>query len=134
MVGWANYTLGLADLSDDGLADGSPEARSAAGTRFAEALRIFDEAEDVTGYALVLDAFAILAVRDGDRRRGARLTGVVDRIERTSGTGLNLWNRTVIGFDPRELLDDPSLAAEIAAGEAMTIAEAVAYALGSAET
>ena len=134
MVGWANYTLGLADLSDDGLAGGSPDARIDAGKRFAEALRIFDEAEDVTGYALVLDAIAILAVRDGDRRRGARLTGVVDRIERTSGTGLNLWNRTVIGFDPRELLDDPSLAAEIAAGEAMTIAEAVAYALGSGET
>ena len=131
MVGWATYTLGLASLTDDHLAGGDPDARDDARARFGEALRIFDEAEDVTGYALVLDAIAILAVRDGDRRRGARLTGVVDRIERTSGTGLNLWQRSVLGFDSQELHEDPSLAADIAAGEAMTIADAVAFALES---
>jgi len=133
MVSCANYTPGLASLTDDHLTGGDPDARDDARSRFAEALRIFDEAEDVTGYALVLDAFAILATRDGDRARGSRLIGVVDRIERNSGTGLNLWNHSVIGFDPQELHDDPSLAADIAAGEAMTIADAVAFALGSRE-
>ena len=133
MVGWATYTVGLASLTDDHVAGGDPAAREEARARFAEALRIFDEAEDVTGYALVLDAIAILAVRDGDRRSGARLTGVVDRLERTSGTGLNLWQRSVLGFDPQELHDDPSLAADVVAGEAMTIAEAVAYALAPSE-
>ena len=129
MVGWATYTLGLVGLTEDHLSGGRPDARAEARQRFDAALRIFDEAEDLTGYALVLDAFAVLAARDGDRRRAARLTGAVGLLERASGTGLSLWNRAVVAFDPQELRDDPSLAADIAAGEAMTTAEAVAYAL-----
>jgi tetratricopeptide (TPR) repeat protein len=129
MVGWSSYTLGLAALTEDHLAGGIPAARAEARERFTNALGIFDEAEDLTGYALVLDTFAVLALRDGDRRRAARLSGAAGVLERTSGTGLNTWNRTILGFDRQELRDDPSLAGDIAAGEAMTTAEAVAYAL-----
>jgi hypothetical protein len=35
----------------------------------------------------------------------------------------------VLQFDPAELRDDPALSADVAAGEAMTTDEAVAYAL-----
>jgi predicted ATPase/class 3 adenylate cyclase len=129
MVGWSSYTLGLAAITTDHIEGGVPEARAEAGRLLADALRIFDDAEDLSGYALVLDTLAVLAVRDGDRERGARLAGAVGMLERASGTGLNVWNRKLVGYDPQELRNDPSLADAIAAGEAMTTAEAVAYAL-----
>ncbi|HYI67737.1 MAG TPA: hypothetical protein VEW95_12520, partial [Candidatus Limnocylindrales bacterium] len=51
------------------------------------------------------------------------------KLERQSGTGLNLWNRSVLGFDPdQEIRADPDLADAWAVGEAMTSDEAVAYA------
>ena len=129
MVGWASYTIGLADLTDDQLAGGSRTARDDARRRFEKAMRTFREAGDVSGYTLVLDAMAVLAIRDGDRQRAARLTGVVGRLEQTSGTALNPWNRGVLEFDPEELRADPALADDIALGAAMSVEDAVAYAL-----
>jgi hypothetical protein len=129
MVGWSSYTLGLAALSDDQVSGGSLTAKAEARARFARALRIFAEAQDVTAYALVLDAFAILAVRDGDRDRAARLSGAVGRLERVTGTGLNMWNRSLLNFDPQDLRRDDGLADALAAGEALSDAEAVEYAL-----
>jgi predicted ATPase/class 3 adenylate cyclase len=127
-LGWACYTLGLAALAE--LDRGPrPDQVEEARMRLTEALRIFDEAQDVTGYALVLDAFAVLAAHLGDRARAARLSAVVDMLERTSGTGLNLWNRAVLEFDPAVLRADPTLAEAWAEGEALSPSEAVAYAL-----
>ena len=129
MVGWASYTAGLATLSLDDEGGATPTVRAEARERFVRALRIFTDAEDLTGYALVLDVIAVLALRDGNRDRAARLSGAVAALERTSGTGLNLWNRSVLGFDPGALANDPELAAAYASGELMSPAEAVAYAL-----
>ena len=130
MVGWASYTVGLADLTvDQDTQGGSANAREEAGARFAAALQTFREAGDVTGYTLVLDAMAVLAVRDGDRRRAARLTGAVRRLEQSSGTALNPWNRGVLEFDPKDLRSDPELAHDLALGAALSVEEAVAYAL-----
>jgi predicted ATPase/class 3 adenylate cyclase len=130
MLGWANYTLGLGGLSEDhASAGGKPEAVAEARARLAEALAIFAEAEDVSGYTLVIDAIALVALRQGDRERAAKLSAAVATLERTSGTGLNLWNREVLGFDPDELERDPALAEAWASGEALSAAEAVAYAL-----
>ncbi len=131
MVGWASYTVGLADLTtDQETAGGSASAREEAGGRFSAALQTFREAGDLTGYALVLDAMAVLALRTGDRRRAARLTAVVGRLEESSGTGLNPWNRGVLEFDPENLRADPALADDLAIGAAMSVEDAVAYALG----
>jgi predicted ATPase/class 3 adenylate cyclase len=131
MAGWSAYTVGLAELTLDQETDGgSLEARDRARHRFGQAMRTFREAGDVSGYTLVLDAFAVLAVRDGDRARAARLTGVVGRLEQSSGTALNPWNRGVLDFDPEALRTDPSLADELAIGSGMSVPEAVAYALG----
>ena len=85
------------------------------------------------GYTLVIDAVALLALRNGDRDRAARLSAAVASLERTSGTGLNQWNREVLGFFPAELKADPALADSWAAGEAMTADEAVAYALAAGD-
>jgi predicted ATPase/class 3 adenylate cyclase len=132
MVGWATYTVGLAALSEDLVAGGNPVAREEATRRFVDALRTFEQADDVTGYTLVLDAMAAVALRAGDRERAATLTGAVSTLEHTSGTALNMWNREALSFEPDALRADPALAGAIAAGEAMSTEEAVAYALGVA--
>ena len=129
MVGWVEYTLGLAALSEDAVKRGTPEHLVEARRGLLRALEIFAEAQDVSGYTLVLDAVALLALRNGDRDRAARLSAAVAKLERTSGTGLNQWNRDVLVFFPGELKADPALADAWAAGEAMTADEAVAYAL-----
>jgi hypothetical protein len=71
----------------------------------------------------------VLAFDVGDRERSARLAAAVHQLERTSGTGLNNWNRGVLGFDPEVLRADPALTEAWAAGAALTQEEAVAYAL-----
>jgi hypothetical protein len=93
-------------------------------------MRTFREAGDLSGYTLVLDAMAVVAFRDGDLKRAARLTGFVGQLEKSSGTALNPWNRGVLEFDPEELRADPELVEELAAGAAMSVEEALAYALG----
>ena len=132
MVGWATYTLALAELNDFYLRR-DPATLPAAMTRLREALAIFSDAQDISGYTLVLDCMALLAFYEGDLNRSARLSGAVAMFERTSGTGLNLFNREVLGFHPDALRDDPSLVGAWAEGEAMTAAEAVAYALEGAQ-
>jgi len=128
--GWASYTLGLGLLTRyDRI--GEPGDLELATQRFGESLRVFDEAQDVTGYSLVLDALAMVALRAGDRQRAARLSGAVSSLEQLSGTGLNLWNREVLDFDPESLRADPALADAWAEGAAMTTDEAVAYARSS---
>jgi predicted ATPase/class 3 adenylate cyclase len=129
MTGWASYTLGLVALSDDQAAGGSAERRSEAGERFKHAARIFRDAHDVTGYTLVLDGLAVVANRDGDRDRAARLLGAVAALERSSGTGLAPWNRGVLEFDAEALLADPSLDAAYRWGQGLDAEQAVAYAL-----
>jgi predicted ATPase len=129
MVGWASYTAGLAALVQARLGNGEADAAEA-GRLLEQALRVFREAGDVTGYALVLDAMAVLSLHRGDRQRAARLTGAVWTLEKRSGTGLNPWNRGVLEFDPLELQNDPALADELAAGSALEPEAAVAFALG----
>jgi tetratricopeptide (TPR) repeat protein len=128
-LGWATYTLGLGALAEIYRDGPLPAYVEEVRARLNEALRIFAEAQDVTGYALVLDAYAALAFQVGDLQRSARLSGAVDVLERSTGTGLNRWNRDVVGFDPEPLRNDPQQAWAWAAGEALTAEEAVAYAL-----
>lgn len=127
-AGWASYTLALASLGTPG-AFGDADAVREAGRLLAGALRTFAESGDVAAYTLIIDALAILALREGRRERAARLSGAVASLERLTGAGLNAFNRNVLGFDPSELRSDPGLAGEWEAGTAMSAAEAAAYAL-----
>jgi predicted ATPase/class 3 adenylate cyclase len=124
MAGWTLYTVALIHL----IKAKPAEARA----RLDEALRIFADAADVTGYVLVLDGFAALADREGDRERAARLSGAVEALEASSGTGLNASNRKLIGFDPEPLRTDPATAEAWAAGAQMQVPELIAYALAPA--
>jgi predicted ATPase/class 3 adenylate cyclase len=127
MLGWSLYDLGLLAVYEHE----TDEARET----LSEALRIFSDSADVSGFTLVLDAFAALASDVGDLQRAALLSGAVATLERQSGTGLNPSNRTIVGFDPAPLRTNPETAAAWASGERMSAEEAVAYALseGAAE-
>ena len=122
MTAWTRYTLAMTDVR-------LGELETARG-RLLDVLRIFHEAGDVSGYVLVLDALAIIALRAGDRERAARISGAVSVLERRTGTGLNPPNRLILEFDTDALRMDPALAAPWAEGEAMSPDEAIAYALG----
>ena len=121
MLGWSLYDLGLLAVFEHE----SQPARE----RLSEALRIFSDSADISGFTLVLDAFAALAAEEGDPQRAATLSGAVATLERQSGTGLNPSNRIIVGFDPAPLRTSPDTSAAWAAGERMSGEEAVAYAL-----
>ena len=131
MVAWSAYTLALVPINDFHRTQ-DPVLLAEARQWLSQALRIFADAEDVSGYTLVLDAFAADAYWDGDRERAARISGTVSALERITGTGLNLPNRSVFAWDPAPLRADPTLADAWAEGERMALADAVAYALEGA--
>jgi tetratricopeptide (TPR) repeat protein len=122
MTAWTRYTLALTDARLGDLETSRHRLRAVLG--------VFQEAGDVSGYVLVLDALAFIALQSGDRERAARISGAVSGLERRTGTGLNPPNRTVMGFDPDALRTDPALAGPWAEGEAMSPDEVIAYALG----
>ncbi len=128
MVGWASFTMALAEMSDF-LASGDRSTLPEARHWLRQSLDTFTDAQDVSGYTLVVDGLAHVAFYEGDLHRAARLSGAVATLERTSGTGLTLFNREVLGFNPEDLRTDPSYAGDWAAGAELTADEAVAYAL-----
>ncbi len=124
MTGWSTYTVGMAEMLLG--------QRAEAGRRLHDALAVFGQSADVSGYTLVLDSLSALALFEGDRQRAARIAGGVATLERTTGTGLNASNRGFSGFDPAPLKSDPDTAEAFAAGERMEVDAIVAYALGTA--
>jgi predicted ATPase/class 3 adenylate cyclase len=121
MVGWTLYTLAMLRLQMRRLEGVSAPLR--------ESLGLFHEAQDVSGYVLVLDGLAAEAYLVGDLERSSRLAGAVIALQQTSGTGLTVANRELIGFDHEPLLTDPSLAGFLDEGGRMSVDEAVAYGL-----
>ena len=129
MAAWATFTIALSELLlEQDPATDEPERRARARASLREALETFAEAQDVSGYTLVMDTLSIVAQRDGNDELAARLAGAVKTLERTTGTGLNLWNRGVLpqGVDYE---NDQAWADEFAAGAELSIEEAVALAL-----
>ncbi len=121
MTGWATFTVGVSEFLRDNL----DEAR----TRLIAALRLFQEAIDVSGYTLVLDSLAGLTLRQGDPISAATIAGAVATLERTTGTGLNRTNRTFFDWDPAPLLAEPANAEAFARGAAMDTRTAIEFAL-----
>ena len=121
MTAWTRYTTAMHDIRAGDL--------EGARDRLRDVLRVFHEAGDVSGYVLVLDGLAFIALQAGDPERAARISGAVNVLERRTGTGLNPPNRAVLGFDPDTLRADPALAGPWAEGEAMNPDEVIAYAL-----
>jgi predicted ATPase/class 3 adenylate cyclase len=117
MIGWCRYTIGLYSLMKGDLDE--------AASSLAECLDIFSEAQDVTGYVLVVDGIASLAWQRGDHHAAARLAGGVAELERRSGTGLAAPNRNNAGWDPSIVRDDPATAGSWQAGAELSADETV---------
>ncbi len=119
-LGWGLFTRAVLALQ-------LQDTLTARSTAF-EALNIFNAADDVTGKVLGLDCIAELARRDGDNLRGARLAGASEAHEVTTGAGLG----TIVGNREGWRSAVATTGAEAAAraeGQAMSLDDAVAYAL-----
>ena len=123
MTGWCLYMIGLYNLTLD---------RAAMRAALEEALPLFTEIEDKSGYALIFDAFAALYWTEGDVPRAVRLAGYASATEASTGTGLAKVNREFAGFYPENLTSDPELAAAFAEGHRMSVGQATDLALGRA--
>ena len=122
MTGWTLYMRALIRMSTD---------LASAREDLTEAYRIFRASDDVTGYALVFDAFAAVAHNSGDDATAARLAGFATATEHLAGSGLGAANRDLARFDPDQLrTDSPEFAAEFAIGQRMELAEVERLALG----
>ena len=123
MTGWCLYMIGLYNLTLD---------RAVMRRSLEEALPLFTEIEDKSGYAMIFDAFAALYWTEGDVPRAVRLAGYASATEASTGTGLAKMNREFAGFYPKTLTSDPELAAAFAEGQRMTVDQASEVALGRA--
>jgi tetratricopeptide (TPR) repeat protein len=120
MTAWALYILAVCNLTVD---------KEAMRSYLEDALPIFVENDDKSGYALLFDAFATLEWANGDVSRAMRLAGYAAATERSAGTGLAQANRDVAGFSPESLSDDPANGVFFAEGQRLDLEQATALAL-----
>jgi tetratricopeptide (TPR) repeat protein len=120
-LGWALWAKGVARIGMNRL--------NAAQAPITEALRIFAEADDVSGASVLLDSTAILALRNGERRRAALLAGAVHAVEATTTLDANALTRAVLHYDPGALQGAEDTRAAWAEGEAMGLEAAIQMAM-----
>jgi predicted ATPase len=123
-LGWSIHTLGLVTFNL-----GDPQRARAC---WLEAIHLFSAAGDVPGMVLQLDNLSALARQDGDYQRAGRLWAAASAHQVSSGTGLGRLLREEERRTGREGLDDDEAARVWAEGQAMSLEQAVAYALEGA--
>jgi ATP/maltotriose-dependent transcriptional regulator MalT len=107
---------------------------AAARSSHAEGMHLFQQTGDRRGIGYSLAGFAILAAAQGDVQRAARLSGALASLERVLGSFLDAPLQ--VEYDQelasvRTALDEEAFAAAVAAGRAMSMEQAIAYALGA---
>ncbi|HEY8921561.1 MAG TPA: hypothetical protein VIN32_02910, partial [Candidatus Limnocylindria bacterium] len=120
MTGWSLYIVAIYNMNLD---------RAKVREALEEALPLFTEIEDKSGYALIFDAFAALDWTEGNVKRAVLLAGYASATEASTGTGLAKMTREFAGFFPTALVSDPELAAAFAEGQRITVEQATALAL-----
>ncbi|HEV3096440.1 MAG TPA: adenylate/guanylate cyclase domain-containing protein [Candidatus Dormibacteraeota bacterium] len=121
MLAWSTHTLGLVAVGT-----GNHEI----GKRwFSEALKLFVEAKDVSGITLQLDNLSVIARAEGDPVRATRLAAAAVAQQTSTGTGLGGLLSQREGRSGREGLGEKEAATAWAEGQAVTLDEAIAYAL-----
>jgi predicted ATPase/class 3 adenylate cyclase len=120
-LGWSVHTLGLVTFN---LGDFERSRDS-----WIEAIQLFAAAGDVPGMVLQLDNLSALARHDRDFLRAGRLWAAASAHQESSGTGLGRLLREEEGRTGREGLNDEEAAQVSAEGHAMSLEQAVAYAL-----
>ena len=120
-LGWSIHTLGLVEFNLGDL----ERARAC----WHEAIHLFAAAGDVPGMVLQLDNLSALARHDGDFPRAGRLWAAASAHQISSGTGLGRLLREEEARTGREGLNEEEAALVWAEGQAMSLEQAVAYAL-----
>jgi predicted ATPase/class 3 adenylate cyclase len=123
-LGWALFVR-----ANVGLKQGEPATAKTYGM---EALRIFAGAQDPSGAAFLLATLAGVARQEGDLVRAARLSGASEGQEVSSGAGLGTVVDTVERLRSGEFLNEAEAQAR-AEGKAMTLQQAIAYALSGSD-
>jgi predicted ATPase len=127
MEAWSLHMLGTALLR-------SGEVASARAP-LVDAIRHFYAAGDAAGVTLSLDDLSAVAVADGDLPRAARLRGAARNLTAETGAGLAGYVEDTYeaGVRPgvRSVMPEEDVARYGAEGAAMTLDQAVAYALGA---
>jgi predicted ATPase len=125
MTAWAQHMLGGALIRLYRIDEAAEPIR--------RALRTFHDAGDVAGIALVLDDHTAEAVVRGDLPRAARLYGAARALSSASGVGLADFIDKRLEREGRPnaaaAMDSATLDRYAAEGRAMSLDEAVAYAL-----
>jgi predicted ATPase/class 3 adenylate cyclase len=123
-LGWALFVR-----ANVALKSGEPARAKSFGT---EGLAIFADAQDPTGAALLLATLAGVARAEGDILRAARLSGASEAQEASSGAGLGSAVDSVEGFRIGDFTSEAAANAR-AEGKAMTLEQAIAYALAGSD-
>jgi predicted ATPase/class 3 adenylate cyclase len=123
MLAWSTHTLGLVAV-----ATGQVDV---AKRNFSEALQLFIEAKDVSGITLQLDNLSVIARAEGDPARATRLAAAAVAQQTLTGTGLGGLLSQREGRTGREGLAEKEAAIAWAEGQALTLEQAIAYALDS---
>ena len=125
MEAWSQHMLGSALLRNGEVT----EARD----RISQAVSHFHAAGDAAGVTIALDDLSSVAVAEGDLPRAARLRGAARNLTAQTGAGLAGYVEEMYetGARPgvRSVMSPEDLARYGAEGAAMTLDEAVAYAL-----
>jgi predicted ATPase/class 3 adenylate cyclase len=141
-VDWTTQSLAEAkELGDDFLTGWSLFMRGGALARLGrweeavepwrEGLRLFVESGDLTGILFNLDGLADAAIARGESERGLRLRAVTQALRAETGAELLEADRETRGTPDHRLSQEEAALAK-AEGEAMTLEQAVAYALEEA--
>jgi predicted ATPase/class 3 adenylate cyclase len=124
-LGWSLHQAGSLNIKARRLDDARRELE--------EGLALFAKAGDVSGITLFLGDFARLAAASGDVLRGVRLSGAAAALQRKSGTDLAAIINDLEGkVDSSRHPSTKEAAAAWAEGQALSVDEAVAHALGRA--
>jgi hypothetical protein len=122
LAGWSLFLLGTFDLMT-GQADRAADW-------FREGLGSFAEVEDVTGILFNLEGLALLALLGGRPERGLKLRTAATRMREQSGTVLRADPEQEATFEQViNELDAAFVATYEAEGRALSVDEAIAYAL-----
>jgi predicted ATPase/class 3 adenylate cyclase len=121
---WAAHSVGMSSVPLGDLEQARHYLR--------RAMEMFSQAEDVTGIGLVFNDIAALAAKEGAFERAVKLRAAAEAIERETGQGLVTNMDSYYEWTPE--IDHSGLSDEIRArlraeGEAMSVEQAVAYAL-----
>ena len=123
MLAWAYFMSGGLETRGGNY----PEARS----KINQALRLFVDLGDTSGYALALHALARLEWTEGRHESAARLSGASEHLEAMTGARLMGWTTELWtdDYDLERIRSDPELAQAWAEGAAMDADAAVEMAL-----